>query len=543
MKTCKKLLAITIALVLLVSTLVSGLVVSAAEVGTLVLTSQPITESDADQTVTVDLTFDYTEAVAAPHNLVTLSTDSTFVLESIVVTSVNGIAASEYDTETDPEGEVSANPCPIYIKENGINLSEGKFILEAITVDSNSIEDVVITATYTIPANTVAGKYPVTATADYTDYYECDDTLGITNCDIVVEAAAPECDHAGAEIVYVVDGSNYITKKVCACGYEEVVATVSGIKYSHSLNLKSDISINFVVLKTSVASYIDNGNAIKGVFVRTSGNTGEDKVTTITDYVTYASGANYWNFQYTGIAACEIGDAVSAALYAEVDGIDVLLYRENYNVLSYIDSQLSKATKDTGLLKLLMDLVVYGSKAQTHFKYNASNLVSDLYTDAINEYATKEPRTDFTSVKNTDGTIGFNSALNLNYKVLVNVLYQVKTYTGATDKLSMRVSYYDAVAAKDEVIELPYSELSSFTYGSNYLGLQVGIPTANLGAVITAELLYDGVSLGTTYTYSVESYADTVYGNANTNSYPLTLQETVLAMMAYGDSCADYYIK
>ena len=83
MKTCKKLLAITIALVLLVSTLVSGLVVSAADATTLAIGTTTIKEG----TTTADVEFVLTFAAPTktPHSLCTITAADGLTLTAIEV--------------------------------------------------------------------------------------------------------------------------------------------------------------------------------------------------------------------------------------------------------------------------------------------------------------------------------------------------------------------------------------------------------------------------------------------------------------------------
>ena len=558
MKTCKKLLAITIALVLLVSTLVSGLVVSAAEVGTLVLTSQPITESDADQTVTVDLTFDYTEAVAAPHNLVTLSTDSTFVLESIVVTSVNGIAASEYDTETDPEGEVSANPCPIYIKENGINLSEGKFILEAITVDSNSIEDVVITATYTIPANTVAGKYPVTATADYTDYYECDDTLGITNGEIVIKAAH---EHAAKDLVNNEDGTHTVkcecgetieTVKCvyengeCACGAKEPVYEDANLKIRGAgITMANGFALDFKVRKTMETSlgYSDIYIEFQKPRYDIDGNIVETRTTVVAVDARTNDPTNSENYLYTleGIQPQEVGTTITATIYGTKEGHVYKGATVEYSVLKFTTNQLKTLTESstaTALQTTCADIIMYGAAVQEYAKYNTANPIIDA-ADVLcgstvwQGFATAEITRELVNAQtNTplDGaTVRVRSAgVTLSSKVILyfNCADMGVTTLAEPNNYVVRVSYKN-VEGIDRTYDLEINDAYQAELDTLY--------STELGTVVTACMVDKATDtvVSNTVTYSIETFLSKNLTNATMGGWCKALEK-------YGDSVRAY---
>lgn len=554
MKTCKKLLAITIALVLLVSTLVSGLVVSAAEVGTLVLTSQPITESDADQTVTVDLTFDYTEAVAAPHNLVTLSTDSTFVLESIVVTSVNGIAASEYDTETDPEGEVSANPCPIYIKENGINLSEGKFILEAITVDSNSIEDVVITATYTIPANTVAGKYPVTATADYTDYYECDDTLGITNCDIVVEAAVvePECEHEWVVVEAnpaTADASHAETAKGsidfhCSKCDETKTEEVSYYRYyaCASTNAAYESEIQFQL--NARKAHLTRQGAYEEAFIKIVKSYATDDAPVV-KYLSTADAEEknvsgndcfVWSI---GIPAKELNDNINANVYVKFNGAWYSGQPTNKSVVEYAMNVIGGASETEKAL--IANMLNYGAKAQTFFNYNVEN-PADANLGEYASYVTAGTASAVDSYVNKYNTANsevilhkFN--LEMASKVGLRAYFRTDYYkSGALDDLKVTASYETSAGtssttytADDYVLETGRTDRYTFNYDV--------IPAKFMRAKVTL-IAYNGdTQVSTTVTHSIESLVARLWDTISAEE-----QAVYSAMLNFGDAAAAHFV-
>ena len=197
-KTCKKLLASALAVTMLFSACVSALVVSAATIGTLEVGSDTIVQGDTE--ATIDITFTYAEAdeITSPHKLIVLTSENeNFTLDSVVVTEVN--EKSDYEVpECDDDGIPLAPPTedieywPAYISD--VNSTTGQVILETY-VDENykqTFKNIVLTATYTIPAETVAGSYAVTVNASATDYAETDyEDLEATG-NIVIEAKPVE---------------------------------------------------------------------------------------------------------------------------------------------------------------------------------------------------------------------------------------------------------------------------------------------------------------------------------------------------------------
>ena len=93
-------------------------------------------------------------------------------------------------------------------------------------------------------------------------------------------------------------------------------------------------------------------------------------------------GIRYRVFDYTGIAAKEMGDVVYARAYVEVDGVVYYSDVQKYSVLDYIYSIIGKtgtASTDEEYLTFMKRLLDYGEIAQMYFDYKEDRLVTDNF--------------------------------------------------------------------------------------------------------------------------------------------------------------------
>ena len=189
MKTCKKLLAVTIALVLLVSTFVSGLVVSAADANTLVIGTTEIAKGTA--TADVEFTLTYAEATKAPHSLCTITAADGLTLTALTLGAVDYVTVG--DTTVDDD-ELVADAAKITIDDDGKNIAAGKVLFES-AVDSNAptVKSIKFTATFTVANPDTIADYDVNAVIDATNYGEAELAIDVTAGKVSVVEPPHEC--------------------------------------------------------------------------------------------------------------------------------------------------------------------------------------------------------------------------------------------------------------------------------------------------------------------------------------------------------------
>ena len=329
----------------------------------------------------------------------------------------------------------------------------------------------------------------------------------------------------GTDIHSIVNG-------VCiACGAGGSTAPIydETIKFSHSLTLENDISINFIgqgsVLSTFDSFYLEctvpvyEGNekvGIKTVNIEPSFN-----------------GTNY-EFTLLGITAKMMNDEIEAVFRLTKDGQEYYSKTDVYSVAEYAYGKLNstKATDTDELKTLCANLLRYGAMAQTQFGYRTDALVDADMTTAHEAYLTAlnaVSMTDYRKQVNdlTSPTVPWKSTtLELGNKVIMCLIVNLANYTGDVSELSMRLTYTDA-KGQNVTVERPLElyNADAKTYAVSYDGLRA----TEMRTIVSAAIYNGSTRVSRTVEYSIESYAAR-------NSSDLTR-----AMLAYGDSASAFF--
>ena len=304
-----------------------------------------------------------------------------------------------------------------------------------------------------------------------------------------------------------------------------------------SLKIQNDITILFRV-KTEVvdASYT-------GVYVVVSQEVEDGQVRTKTiDGKLNQSGTAY-EFEYTGVAAKEIGDFIDVVVYAyDANGNLVTGGKlEDYGVKVYCDNQLSKTDEQLTTMglstekqkifrTLLVDLLNYGAEAQKYFSYKMDNLTNATLTEEQKAYASSDSVIDsLVDVTNGKHEIVENPAAtwkSVQLQLLSKATVRVKfAYEGDVSNLKMVVK----VENGEEY------EVTDFTVAdtNQYYACFDQIKASQFGNTLDFKIMEGDTVISNTLRYSVESYAAK-------NKDSATLGGVLAAMMKYGKAAATF---
>ena len=332
-----------------------------------------------------------------------------------------------------------------------------------------------------------------------------------------------------------------------ACNFVDGVCTVCGatdpnynpapvevaLKIGHSLNLASDISINFAATIASVGSdsecYMEvtrpvyEGNELVG--------------TRVIKIVPYVNGSYYY-FTLTGVTAINMNDMVEARVYWTEDGVNYVSTPDLYSVGTYAYAQLEKPAATEALKKLCADLLVYGSKAQTLKKYRTDALVDGKMTDAMKAYLTDLSTVTFNENKgnqNDAENIGVNwlgMGIDLNSKVTAKFVFGLTDESVNIDDLSVAITYTNY---KGEVVTKTVDSVEVYNASKNYYCFVFdGLLAAELRTVMSAVIYNNGARVSSSYIYSIDTY-----GNGRTGD----LLELCKALIAYSDTALAFFKK
>ena len=322
-----------------------------------------------------------------------------------------------------------------------------------------------------------------------------------------------------------------------ACGAGGSTAPVydETIKFSHSLTLENDISINFIG-QGSVLSSFDSFYLECTVPVYE----GNEKIgTEIVNIEPSFNGTNY-EFTILGITAKMMNDEIEAVFRLTKNGKEYYSKTDVYSVAEYAYGKLdsTKATDTDELKAICANLLRYGALAQTQFNYRTDALVDAAMTEAHKAYLT-----DLATVEMKDYRKQLNdletvivpwksTTLELGNKVIMCLIVNLSNYTGDPSGLTMRLTYVDSnglTVTEERPLELYNPD--ALTYAVSYDGLRA----TEMRSIVSAAIYNGETRVSKTVEYSIESY-----GARSTDA---TMRELCLAMLAYGDAANAFFSK
>ena len=304
------------------------------------------------------------------------------------------------------------------------------------------------------------------------------------------------------------------------------------IVIQHSLNLASDISINYVV-KASLLEGYESFQMRCGIPVY-EGNVSRDTRWVSLDPVLKGE---YYYFTLRGITAVQMTDQIQATLCMfREDGGEYCSNTDVYSVRDYACSQLEKANASQLLKKLCTELLRYGSQAQSYKGYR-----TDCLADAELQEAHLARLTDLDTVTFqdnnrvledlTDPTVTWaGKTLNLDSKVVVKFVADLSQYSGDPKDLSLRYSYTDCAGNPVEGV-IPEAVLYHEAKGYYAFDLDT-LLAAELRTVITAAVYAGETRVSPTTEFSADAYAVNKTGD---------LKTLCKALMAYSDTALAYF--
>ncbi len=319
----------------------------------------------------------------------------------------------------------------------------------------------------------------------------------------------------------------------CICGEIEIKEPVvdEALVINHSLNLASDISINFAVRTDYLQDYVNHYMVCEIPVYEGNEQTGTKTVT----LEPVLSGAFYY-YTLTGVTAVQMGDVITAQLHMEKDGQSYLSKVDTYSIAQYAYAQLNKDTTTDGLRALCADLLRYGKEAQIFKAYRTDSLVDASMTEAHRAWLSDAEAVTFgnnnqvLSDLDNPTVTWVGKVLDLDSKVCVKFVFNPGTYEGNVEDLILKVHYVNhagemvEASITDPVLYNPALNGYAFTFD--------GLLAAELRSVTDVAVYAGDTRLSQTLRYSADTY-----GNGKTGQL-LTLCK---ALFAYSDTAKAYF--
>jgi hypothetical protein len=318
----------------------------------------------------------------------------------------------------------------------------------------------------------------------------------------------------------------------CLCGYTDAV-TDQSLKINHTLNLASDISINYAISTTLLEVYDMDSLSLRVRMPVYEGNslTGEQVVA-----LSPVEKGSYYYFTLEGLTAIRINDELYATVYGTKEGQTYCSPVDVYSVAAYAYAQMNHAARPDSLKVLCADLLRYGAKAQIFKGYRTDALADAAMTQAHRAYLSDIEAVTFGNTNVTLNDLAnapitwAGKALNLESKVEMKFVFAPGSYENRIGDLSLRVSYKD-IEGQSKTATVKGAELYNASRGL-YAFTFDGLLAAELRTVVSVQIFAGATPLSCTLQYSADTY-----GNNRTGDL-LTLCK---ALFAYSDSAKAYF--
>ncbi len=331
---------------------------------------------------------------------------------------------------------------------------------------------------------------------------------------------------------YYTKAHNYIDG-TCACGSVEYVepTLVEGIQIGRTLNLASDISINYLVNKGQLDGYDSYYLECNVPIYDGNERTGEE-----TYLLEPELRGNVCYFTLDGLVALQMNDEVTTVLRLTKDGTEYVTPENIYSIATYAYNQLNKSATSDALKRLCADLLQYGSVAQNWKGYRTDALADEKMTEEHRAYLTTLTDVTFNDNKNTledfdnASIIWKGNALKLESKVVIRFIFVPEGFTGDCKDLSLHLSYTDCDGEEVDFVIHGAEEYQG--YANAFVFDVETMPASEMRSVVSA-VVYDGdTRLSATRQYSVDTYGIGKSGAL------LTMAQ---AIIAYGDQAAKFF--
>lgn len=301
----------------------------------------------------------------------------------------------------------------------------------------------------------------------------------------------------------------------------------------HSLNLASDISINYILPKDQFAGFEQLRMEVDRPIYE--GNT---LVNWETILMEPTEKGEYYYFVLEDMTAVQMNNTIQATFYAHKDGVDYMTESDYYSIGTYAYNQLNKDGTPDALRQVCAELLRYGGKSQQYKKYRTDALVDSAMTEEHRAYLSPLEEVKFGSVNQilndcpnasvTWGGIG----LDLQTKVTVRMVLNLSNFTGNPEDLVLQV---DATDTNGMEISYTLTDCMVYNQAKNLYAFDFSeLKAAELRSVLSAAAFVGNTQVSPTRVYSVDTY-----GNGKTGE----LEATCRALIAYSDAALNYFAR
>ncbi len=359
----------------------------------------------------------------------------------------------------------------------------------------------------------LTGRTPGNCSKPATLHYEC------SLCDATKTEASKDNDHS------------YGLDRICTLCGKEGFSLNSSLQIYHSLNLASDISINYLIPEASLADY-DSFYLL----CRLPNYQGNDFTEYSTVLLQPQLRDGYYRFTLTDLHAGRMNDTVRTILVGQQGEQFYRSSPDEYSIAAYAYAQLKKEDVSQAFKTLCADLLRYGAWTQTYKSYRTDALADDAMTDAQKQYLTDTGSVTFGDHNRIADDLSqltltwAGRAMALNSKITLRFMFDATDYKGDLSSLQLKLSY--TTANGTQVTATVTDPVAYAGRENSYVFDYDGLLAAELRCVVSAAIYEGDTQLSPTLYYSADTYGNNKEG---------ALLSLCKALFAYSDSAKAYF--
>lgn len=320
------------------------------------------------------------------------------------------------------------------------------------------------------------------------------------------------------------ESDGQISRHCSRCDAITDVQSLPYLKFSAiSLTLQSNLQINYKVAKSQFADTVYENPYI--VF------TLNGKETTVRDYT---EDGDFYVFRFANIMPSEMGDTITAKLFAQAHGVPVLGATVDYSVAKYCYALLNAYGNNGNYAKLrtlVVDLLIYGEQAQKYTNHNVTSLVTARLTADQRSWGTSEC-VEFADISKLDCETVTSPSVNwegAGVTLLDSVRLRIMFSSNCdVSELSVKITSAHGTSTVNAVDFVEEDGKYYFYFDE--------LDAGQMSETLYLTFYKDGVAVSDTLRYSIESYAAQIISSDKDKS----AQPLVRAMMNYGRSAYAY---
>ncbi len=302
----------------------------------------------------------------------------------------------------------------------------------------------------------------------------------------------------------------------------------------HSLNLGSNIAINYVVNGTQLEGY-DSYYMVCELPVYE----GNEPVSIESIVVEPEMRDGLYYFVLEELNALQMTNEVNAYLCLTKGTQNYTSNIDTYSIATYAYNQLNKESASDALKAVCANLLRYGGVAQTWKGYRTDALAYDNMTEAHLNYVSDPESVEFGDTNRIlsdleEPTISFaGKSLILDISIIARFIVDITAFEGDPKDLDIYVRYTDIYGKTQNVYlsggcSVYDASRNLYAFDFDYLR------ATELRSPLRVQIFHNGTRVSQTLEYSVDTY-----GNGKTGVILSLMQ----AVMAYSDSAKAYFME